>query len=215
MPIKSVKFSNGSRDDVLEFIKTEKKKNKNFKVIDIGGGVYSWCSKYIDALVDLNINEKQNFIVFKGDINEKFVWKDIKNYVDINDKFDFCICTHTLEDIRNPLFVCNQMKNIAKAGYIAIPSKYIELSRFEFGPKCHRGYIHHRWIFDFKDDKFIGYPKLTVIEYMSDLDKVASQDVDIRDLNFYWYDNFELFLCNDDYMGPNAESVVKYFYNLI
>jgi hypothetical protein len=31
------------------------------------------------------------------------------------------ICSHTLEDIRDPLWVCSEMIRIGKAGYIELP----------------------------------------------------------------------------------------------
>lgn len=214
MPITSVRVSDGSRNQVLEYIKSQKP--GNFKVIDVGGGIYSWCTDYIDALVDINEPDRDvGFKVFQGDINEAGVWLQILEHVKIHGKYDFCICTHTLEDIRNPLFVVRQMEKIAEAGYIAVPSKYKELARFEFGSQGHRGYIHHRWIFDVKANRLIGYPKLSIIEYITELDQVASLDNNLCDLNFYWRGDIDLEFCNGDYMGPNAQSVVNYMKRLI
>jgi hypothetical protein len=226
MPITSASISDGSRADVLAYIRAKKAELSSFRVIDVGGGVHSWCIDNIDALVDMNpsLDEGSIIQVFKGDINEKDVWCDISLYIENNGgvKFDFCVCTHTLEDIRNPLFVCQQMEHIAEAGYIAVPSKHVELSRFEFGPNCHRGYIHHRWIFDIRVESktnenkatLVGYPKLTIVEHMAELDKVASRQQDVADLNLYWHHHIGLRLCNNDYMGPNAHAVVRYLYEL-
>src|SRR5262245_49885274 len=44
-------------------------------------------------------------------------------------QIDFVICSHTLEDIRDPLFVCAEMIRIAKRGYIEVPSRLVESSR--------------------------------------------------------------------------------------
>ena len=47
---------------------------------------------------------------------------------------DLVICSHTLEDIRDPLFVCSEMVRIAKAGYVEVPSRLWETCRgFEPG----------------------------------------------------------------------------------
>jgi hypothetical protein len=59
---------------------------------------------------------------------------------------DFVICSHTLEDIRDPLWVCSEMVRIAKAGYIEVPSRAAESSRgVEPGQA---GWSHHRWLID-------------------------------------------------------------------
>lgn len=214
MPISNVKLSDGSRQDIIEYIASEKQKG-TFKVIDVGGGVHSWCSSYLDALVDINTNMHCPMMVFNGDINEHHVWDNIISYVEKHGKFDFCVCTHTLEDIRNPFFVCNQMAMIAKAGYIAVPSKYLELARFENGPDGYRGHIHHRWIFDVRNDRLIGYPKLSFLESASFPDKIASTESGKKDLSLYWKDSIDLCLCNNDYMGPSVGAVVEYFHNLL
>jgi hypothetical protein len=39
---------------------------------------------------------------------------------------DFVICSHVLEDIRDPLWVCAEMVRIGKRGYIEVPSRVAE-----------------------------------------------------------------------------------------
>jgi len=64
-------------------------------------------------------------------------------------EIDFVVCSHTLEDIRDPLWVCSEMIRIARAGYIEVPSRIAESSRgIEPGIA---GWSHHRWLIDLKD----------------------------------------------------------------
>src|SRR5580704_17946570 len=44
-------------------------------------------------------------------------------------ELDYVICSHTLEDIRDPLWVCADMIRIAKRGYIEVPSRLCESCR--------------------------------------------------------------------------------------
>ena len=61
-------------------------------------------------------------------------------------EIDFVICSHVLEDIRDPLWVCSEMVRIAKAGYVEVPSRVAESSRgVEPGQV---GWSHHRWLID-------------------------------------------------------------------
>jgi len=65
-------------------------------------------------------------------------------------EIDFVICSHTLEDIRDPLWVCSEMIRIAKAGYLEVPSRTAESSRgIELGQA---GWSHHRWLIDIEGD---------------------------------------------------------------
>jgi hypothetical protein len=59
--------------------------------------------------------------------------------------FDFITIGQTLEDIRDPLYVCSQMIRCAHAGYIEVPSKVRELSKESPADIC-SGFSHHRWI---------------------------------------------------------------------
>lgn len=59
---------------------------------------------------------------------------------------DFVTCSHVLEDIRDPLWVCSEMIRVAKRGYIEVPSRMAESSRgTETGQV---GWSHHRWLID-------------------------------------------------------------------
>jgi hypothetical protein len=61
-------------------------------------------------------------------------------------ELDYVICSHTLEDIRDPLWVCAEMIRIAKRGYIEVPSRLCESCRgAEIGIV---GLSHHRWLID-------------------------------------------------------------------
>lgn len=59
---------------------------------------------------------------------------------------DLVICSHTLEDIRDPLWVCHEMIRVGKRGYIEVPSRIWETCRgHEPGIA---GLSHHRWLID-------------------------------------------------------------------
>ncbi|MDF5735826.1 MULTISPECIES: methyltransferase domain-containing protein [unclassified Nostoc] len=64
--------------------------------------------------------------------------------------FDFSICSHTLEDIRDPLYVCSELIRVSKRGYIEVPSRLIESCR---GLESDNmvGLCHHRWLVDITD----------------------------------------------------------------
>lgn len=59
-------------------------------------------------------------------------------------QFDFAICSQTLEDIRDPIWVCAELQRVARAGYIEVPSLAEELSFGIQGPWT--GWGHHHWL---------------------------------------------------------------------
>ena len=59
-------------------------------------------------------------------------------------QFDFAVCSHTLEDIRDPVFACKELQRVAKAGYIEVPSRLEEHMTGIHGPWP--GWAHHRWV---------------------------------------------------------------------
>jgi hypothetical protein len=61
--------------------------------------------------------------------------------------FDFVICSHTLEDIRDPLWVCSEIIRVGKRGYIEVPSRAFETSLGIERPN-QAGLSHHRWLIE-------------------------------------------------------------------
>jgi hypothetical protein len=79
-----------------------------------------------------------------------------------NRQFDFVICSHTLEDVRDPLWVCSEMIRVGKRGYIEVPSRAFESSLGMERPN-QAGLSHHRWLIDIRGDEIAFLPKLHMI----------------------------------------------------
>ena len=67
-------------------------------------------------------------------------------------QFDFVICSHTLEDIRDPLWVSSELIRVGKAGYIEVPSRVFESTLGMERPNI-AGLSHHRWLIDIEGDE--------------------------------------------------------------
>jgi hypothetical protein len=203
----SYQHSFTERSDVIQYL-TEKKFNS---VLDIGFSVNSWSKPFTTHYVDIMEASGTNAIPFLGNISEYDVWNEVLDYVKQNGKFDFAICTHTLEDISSPQMICKLLPRIAKEGYIAVPSKYAELSIQESnGCGPYRGWIHHRWIFNKENDEFVAYPKLVFIEHI-DLSNMNFRPE--KDLRFFWKDSFEMKVINNDWLGPTDSAVCNLYKN--
>ena len=61
-----------------------------------------------------------------------------------DDFFDFAICSHTLEDVRDPVWVCAELQRVSRAGYIEVPTIRQELTFAIQGPWT--GWGHHHWL---------------------------------------------------------------------
>jgi hypothetical protein len=65
-------------------------------------------------------------------------------------QFDFVVCKQTLEDLRDPVWVCREMMRVAKRGYIETPSRVVEtMPGIERSRYC--GYSHHHWLCELTD----------------------------------------------------------------
>jgi hypothetical protein len=125
-------------------------------VVDVGGGAapFPRADYVIDAMPFANLGRGSD-----GNIHEKlgirprysedrWIQTDLcdRRPWPIADKaFDFAICSHLLEDIRDPIWVCSELRRIAKAGYIEVPSRVVEQTKGIENPR-HAGYYHHRWL---------------------------------------------------------------------
>jgi len=70
--------------------------------------------------------------------------------------FDFVVCSHTLEDIRDPIWACSEIVRISKAGYIETPSRLWEQTKRGSGVV---GEGHHRWMVEVQDNRILFYGK--------------------------------------------------------
>jgi Methyltransferase domain len=64
-------------------------------------------------------------------------------------QFDFAVCAQTLEDLRDPVWVCSELERVARAGYVEVPAPVEELTWGVQGPWV--GWGHHRWLFSVSD----------------------------------------------------------------
>ena len=51
-----------------------------------------------------------------------------------DDFFDFSLCVTTLEDIRDPIWACQELSRVSKAGYVEVPTVEAELMQYAPGP---------------------------------------------------------------------------------
>ena len=125
-------------------------------VLDVGG----WDKPFNRAnyVLDIQPYKTRGFHGNQGGNKEYFTEKtwivhDIssKKKLPFKDKFfDFVICSHVLEDIRDPLWLCSEIIRVSKRGYIEFPSIFAELTKGYDNDK-YVGYYHHRWLIELKN----------------------------------------------------------------
>lgn len=188
-----------------------KLKKMNFKVLNVGGSLDRY-NLPVDAIFDIrgsaNKKSTSNIKVYPFDICKKNSWDSIKN-----NEYDYVVCTHTLEDVRDPFFVIEQLQRVAKAGYIAVPSKTRELQfcRSYF----HIGYAHHRWIFTIRKNTLLMMPKFSFVEFLVRSKQIPwvtlpTEPKLINILRFIFYKIKSIFGKNKDIFQFSADKVDDY-----
>lgn len=176
-----------------------------FEVLDIGASDDLWSRP--DAILDIH---KKDFRgrMFIGNINNTEDWLEVLDYVNERGKFDFSICSHTLEDIAYPALTLEMLPRISHAGYIASPSHYRELSRgLEYNSQ-YRGYFHHRWILAPDQDVLTVVPKISALEY---LQIEGDPNDDKSELQIWWENELPFKVFNNDYLGPNQPTIIELY----
>lgn len=127
-------------------------------VLDVGGGASPFPRA--DWVIDLIAHEDRGLYGPEPDPEtERFspatwVKRDIcdrEPWPFAAGQFDFSICSHTLEDVRDPLWVCSELQRVSQAGYIEVPSRLEEQSYGFQGPWV--GWGHHRWLTEIADQE--------------------------------------------------------------
>lgn len=105
--------------------------------------------------------------------------------------FDFAICAHTLEDVRDPLRACAEIIRVSRAGYIETPSRIGESILWE----GMIGAAHHRWLIEavgnrleFRMKHYFLHTSHKFYISPSFARKIPFEQ---RHLCFFWHDAFE------------------------
>jgi hypothetical protein len=125
-------------------------------VVDVGGGAapFPRADHVIDALpiesagLGSDGNSHQALNATPRYNRERWTQLDLcdrRAWPFADKTFDFAICSHLLEDVRDPTWICSELRRIAKAGNMEEPSRVEEQSKGVENPR-HAGYGHHRWL---------------------------------------------------------------------
>ena len=130
------------------------------RVLDVGGGVEVFPRA--DAVLDLMpyaarqraqlAHHTERFGPddwFVGDVCSAAAWAPFADK-----SFDFVICSHVLEDVRDPIYLCSQLMRVGKAGYIETPSRFRECAKASADDGV-TGWEHHRWVMDVEGDTLV------------------------------------------------------------
>ncbi|HEY8740347.1 MAG TPA: methionine biosynthesis protein MetW [Candidatus Dormibacteraeota bacterium] len=122
------------------------------RVLDVG----AWGKPFTraDWVLDHMPYESRGLYGRDGDGDERFsaatwVVRDIcdrEPWPFADKSIDFAICSHTLEDVRDPVWVCSELVRVARAGYIEVPSRLVEQAWGIQGDWT--GWGHHHWLVD-------------------------------------------------------------------
>lgn len=208
------------RDDVSEYVQ----QNNFLGTLDVGGAVNHWLNP--KPLACLDMVEGDCVLNFQGDISSHHGWEEILLHVAKRGKFDFAVCTHTLEDIRNPQLVLEMLPLVANEGFVSTPCKHTELQIQECdgeeyfsamnttGP--YKGYIHHRWIFSVFEGVYRVFPKLPCLEVLKGLEWAEELEGGrSQELSFFWKDDIPFETFQNDWLGPNpVELITNYRHQL-
>lgn len=189
------------KDRAIEYLAEKKKSQPAYRVLDVGGYEMAWAGAYVDAYLDIQGG------TYQGDICYQATWDQFSDK-----EWDFVVCTHTLEDLRNPVIVLDNILRVAKAGFIAVPHKHSELSNIA-EQRWWVGYCHHRWVFTFANDVLRFAAKWPVTSAFcrgaqpgpSFLPWLQPERGQQGELAFLWEDDFQYELIRGDFAGKSTE----------
>lgn len=181
--------------------------NNKYRTVDLGGTVNGWSKSVVDLTCDINARGPGNMAI---DLCSESDWGKLFEMTGLLGKFDYAICTHTLEDIYAPFVTLKNLPLIAKRGVISMPSIYTELSRIEHPD--YLGYIHHRWIFHHENNGILVIPKLGFLEALCQKNIFLPQKQDIM---YEWEDTIDYSIFMNNYLGPNTQTVIEKYKQLI
>ncbi len=196
---------------VADYIRARKASNERYVVVDVGGAANPAFGDLADIYVDIRPVPGQRTIV--GDINDPATWEQV-----LREQPDFVICSHTLEDIRDPNFVIGWLNRCFRAGFIAMPNKHTEMSS-GIESDLYPGYAHHRWVFTLNDTGVLrAIAKMPVTALFASAEGKALLSWlnpalvgHGMELGFVYEDRLELDMINGDYAGHNVRELIDLY----
>jgi len=117
--------------------------------------------------------------------------------------FDFVVCSHLLEDVRDPISVCRELCRVGKAGYIETPSRIREIYskerffriKYLIGMIPEIGFSHHRWFVESEVDHLRFTSKTAALlashqYYITRADLGRKLTERESGLEFFWHQKF-------------------------
>lgn len=117
--------------------------------------------------------------------------------------FDFVVCSHLLEDVRDPITVCRELCRVGKAGYIETPSRIREIfskekhffAKYLLGNFPEIGFHHHRWFVEIEGTHLRFTAKTAALPanrryYITRSDIGRNLTEQESGLGFFWHGGF-------------------------
>ncbi|HLD89757.1 hypothetical protein A2422_02315 [Candidatus Woesebacteria bacterium RIFOXYC1_FULL_31_51] len=175
----------------IEIINKFKLKPKD-RILDVGGSMKQHTDIKIDTLVDI-LHPSESHMGSQKLYAKKFVRLDLNT--DIfpfeDNEFDFCICTHTIEDLLYPFLALKEMSRVAKRGYLVTPSfgndiifSHVDITNWLTGIRRVPGISHHKWLFYQKQEIVQIIPKNYPLLYSSEFQ--YSNWIGEEEFEYYW-----------------------------
>lgn len=184
---------------------------KGNRILEVGGSMKQHQDIQIDVLVDI-IRPEESFYTPSTLKAKRFVRLDVtREKLPFKDKeFDFCLCTHTLEDLLTPFLIIEEMSRVAKRGYMTTPSMGrdivfgpIDLTNYRCGPIRVPGLGHHKWLFQNKNGIMKIIPKNYALLY-SALFQFVGWDGE-EEMQYYWEKEIKIEAIDD----LNVHNLIK------
>ena len=195
-------------DRLLAWLKAQRAQSPDFTVLDVGAAANPWSAEVLDAVFDMSPTAVAP-LHFQGNLNDVRAWDQVLSHVARHGRFSYCICSHTLEDLAYPAVALEMLPRVAEAGYVSVPSRYLESLRPE-GP--YKGFIHHRWVLDTFGEELILAPKIPLLEHMALQGEGTWASVPERfEFQMCWRGAIRFTALNGDYLGPDRNSVIQMY----
>jgi len=201
-----------SHSKIKEIIRTN-----NYKAIDVGASVYHWSypeAKYVIDIMPHSHTSLDDIHYFTLNLDKENEHKSILDYVNQYGKFDYSICSHTIEDLMLPFQTINLLPKISNRGVIILPSKVTEFR--VHGGKPWRGFAHHKQFFDVIDNKLMLFPKLNFIEYDDRSNLLIDSKYDrMTDIVIFWENEIPYNYFSETEIFYSDSHLIDSYYNLL